>query len=286
MRRNAPQQPQARGDKAAQHAARAEPASWPSATVEAARWPAAGLGGRQRGAAADHRKAGGAGSRVGRSHGSCGRRRGPAAALPPRRRGGRLGAHLCLQPLGLASLAPADVASVLTSFLASGGLIVDEGILLATALDLMVEKRVDFVDAYLAVKRAMPTSPSKRNSQMRPSRASTATSTGWTCNDSWWAPAERSEGGERTRALPALVTGLRPAGRLALPGARVRRPSAPSSGAAGRGRGRRRRLQRLRCPEPRASRRSSRASRRRLPWRRSRRPACRRSRSAGPGSRA
>jgi len=56
-------------------------------------------------------------------------------------------------------LAPADVASVLTSFLASGGLIVDEGMLLASALDLMVEQRVDFIDAYLAVKARLSGAP-------------------------------------------------------------------------------------------------------------------------------
>ena len=99
-------------------------------------------------------------------------------------------------------------------------------------------------------------------------------------------------------ALPALCrTGLRPAGRPALPGARVRRPSVPSSAPSGlRCRGRpsrhgavlRRRswLRSLRCPRLRACRLSRPASRRRLPWRRSRPPACRRSRPAGPGSRA
>ena len=83
-----------------------------------------------------------------------------SAALMARADAGELRLRLC--PLVVAevvwvltsaySLAPADVASVLTSFLASGGLIVDEGMQLATALDLMVEKRVDFVDAYLAVR--------------------------------------------------------------------------------------------------------------------------------------
>ena len=48
---------------------------------------------------------------------------------------------------------PADrVAAVLGDFLASGGLIVDEGMLLFTALSEMVAQRVDFVDAYLAAK--------------------------------------------------------------------------------------------------------------------------------------
>lgn len=90
-----------------------------------------------------------------------------AAALMARADAGEVRLRLC--PLVVAEvvwvltsaygLAPADVASVLTSFLASGGLIVDEGMLLASALDLMVEKRVDFVDAYLGVKARLSSAP-------------------------------------------------------------------------------------------------------------------------------
>jgi predicted nucleic acid-binding protein len=90
-----------------------------------------------------------------------------SAALMARADAGEVRLRLC--PLVVAevvgvltsaySLAPADVASVLTGFLASGGLIVDEGMLLATALDLMVKKRVDFVDAYLAVRARLSDAP-------------------------------------------------------------------------------------------------------------------------------
>ena len=90
-----------------------------------------------------------------------------SAALMARADAGEVRLRLC--PLVVAEvvwvltsaygLAPGDVASVLTSFLASGGLIVDEGMLLATALDLMVEKRVDFVDAYLAVRARLSGAP-------------------------------------------------------------------------------------------------------------------------------
>ena len=89
-----------------------------------------------------------------------------SAALMARADAGEVRLRLC--PLVVAevvwvltsafSLAPADVASVLTSFLASGGLIVDEGRLLASALDLMVNK-VDFVDAYLAIKARLSGDP-------------------------------------------------------------------------------------------------------------------------------
>lgn len=48
---------------------------------------------------------------------------------------------------------PVDrVAAVLREFLASGGLVVEEGVLLFAALSEMVAQRVDFVDAYLAAK--------------------------------------------------------------------------------------------------------------------------------------
>jgi predicted nucleic-acid-binding protein len=45
-----------------------------------------------------------------------------------------------------------QVADVLTSFLASGGLVVGEGVLLVAALAQMAEQRVDFVEAGLAAK--------------------------------------------------------------------------------------------------------------------------------------
>jgi len=44
------------------------------------------------------------------------------------------------------------VAAVLREFLASGGLVVEEGMLLFATLSEMVAQRVDFVDAYLAAK--------------------------------------------------------------------------------------------------------------------------------------
>ncbi|MCX6373760.1 MAG: PIN domain-containing protein [Actinobacteria bacterium] len=53
----------------------------------------------------------------------------------------------------------AQVADVLTSFLASGGLVVEEGMLLAVALAQMVEQRVDFVDAYLAARARLSGAP-------------------------------------------------------------------------------------------------------------------------------
>jgi predicted nucleic acid-binding protein len=90
-----------------------------------------------------------------------------AAALMARADAGEVRLRLC--PLVVAEvvwvlvsaygLAPADVASVLTSFLASGGLIIDEGMLLASALDVMADKRVDFVDAYLSVKARLADAP-------------------------------------------------------------------------------------------------------------------------------
>ncbi len=52
-----------------------------------------------------------------------------------------------------------EVADVLLSFLGSGGLIVEEGTLLAAALAQMAEQRVDFVDAYLAAKARHSRSP-------------------------------------------------------------------------------------------------------------------------------
>jgi predicted nucleic-acid-binding protein len=51
------------------------------------------------------------------------------------------------------------VAEVLTSFLASGGLVVEEGMLLVAALAQMAEQRVDFVDAYLAAKARLSGAP-------------------------------------------------------------------------------------------------------------------------------
>jgi predicted nucleic acid-binding protein len=90
-----------------------------------------------------------------------------SAALMARADAGEVRLRLC--PLVVAEVVwvltatygftPADVASVLMSFLASGGLIVDEGMLLSSALDLMAGKRVDFVDAYLAVKARLSDAP-------------------------------------------------------------------------------------------------------------------------------
>jgi predicted nucleic-acid-binding protein len=51
------------------------------------------------------------------------------------------------------------VADVLTSFLASGGLVVEEGMLLVAALAQMAEQRVDFFDAYLAAKARLSEAP-------------------------------------------------------------------------------------------------------------------------------
>ena len=83
-----------------------------------------------------------------------------AAALMAQADAGRLRLRIC--PLVVAEVvwvltstydvAPAQVADVLTSFLSSGGLVVEEGMLLVSALAQMAEQRVDFVDAYLAAK--------------------------------------------------------------------------------------------------------------------------------------
>ncbi len=52
-----------------------------------------------------------------------------------------------------------EVAGVLSGFLASGGLVVEEGMQLTAALAEMAERRVDFVDAYLAVKARLSGDP-------------------------------------------------------------------------------------------------------------------------------
>ena len=90
-----------------------------------------------------------------------------AAALMARADAGELRLRLC--PLVVAEVvwvltsaydAPRErVADVLTSFLASGGLVVEEGMLLVAALAQMAEQRVDFVDAYLAAKARLSGAP-------------------------------------------------------------------------------------------------------------------------------
>jgi predicted nucleic acid-binding protein len=90
-----------------------------------------------------------------------------SAALMARADAGELRLRLC--PLVVAEVVwvltsaydvpPAEVAAVLSSFLASGGLVVDEGMLLISALSEMAEQRVDFVDAYLAVKARLSDAP-------------------------------------------------------------------------------------------------------------------------------
>ena len=90
-----------------------------------------------------------------------------AAALMARADAGELRLRIC--PLVVAEVVwvltsaydvpRAKVAEVLTSFLASGGLVVDEGMLLAAALAQMAEQGVDFVDAYLAAKARLPGAP-------------------------------------------------------------------------------------------------------------------------------
>jgi predicted nucleic acid-binding protein len=83
-----------------------------------------------------------------------------AAALMARADAGEVRLRLC--PLVVAEVVwvltsaydvpPTQVAEVLSSFLASGGLVVEEGMLLVAALAQMAEQRVDFVDAYLAAR--------------------------------------------------------------------------------------------------------------------------------------
>jgi predicted nucleic acid-binding protein len=90
-----------------------------------------------------------------------------SAALMARADAGELRLRLC--PLVVAEVVwvltsaydvpPAQVAAVLSSFLASGGLVVEEGMLLISALAEMAEQRVDFVDAYLAVKARLSGAP-------------------------------------------------------------------------------------------------------------------------------
>lgn len=90
-----------------------------------------------------------------------------AAALMARADSGEIRLRLC--PLVVAEVVwvlgsayefpPPRIAAVLSSFLASGGLIVEEGMFLSAALVLMAEKNVDFVDAYLAVKARLSPAP-------------------------------------------------------------------------------------------------------------------------------
>ena len=90
-----------------------------------------------------------------------------SAALMARADAGELRLRIC--PLVVAEVVwvltsaygvpSSQVADVLVSFLASGGLIIEEGTLLVAALTLMAEQRVDFVDAYLAVKARHSRSP-------------------------------------------------------------------------------------------------------------------------------
>jgi len=90
-----------------------------------------------------------------------------AAALMARADAGELRLRIC--PLVVAEVVwvltsaydvpRAQVADVLTSFLASGGLVVEDGMLLAVALAQMAEQRVDFVEAYLAAKARLSGAP-------------------------------------------------------------------------------------------------------------------------------
>ena len=90
-----------------------------------------------------------------------------AAALMARADAGELRLRLC--PLVVAEVvwvltstydAPRErVSDVLTSFLASCGLVVDEGMLLVAALAQIADQRVDFVDAYLAAKARLSGAP-------------------------------------------------------------------------------------------------------------------------------
>jgi predicted nucleic acid-binding protein len=90
-----------------------------------------------------------------------------AAALMARADAGELRLRLCppvvaevVWVLTSAYDVPRErVADVLTSFLASGGLVVEEGMLLVAALAQMAEQRVDFVDAYLAAKARLSGAP-------------------------------------------------------------------------------------------------------------------------------
>lgn len=90
-----------------------------------------------------------------------------AAALMARADAGELRLRLCplvvaevVWVLGSAYDVPREqIADVLTSFLVSGGLVVEEGMLLVAALAQMAEQRVDFVDAYLAVKAQLSGAP-------------------------------------------------------------------------------------------------------------------------------
>jgi len=90
-----------------------------------------------------------------------------AAALMARADAGELRLRLC--PLVVAEVvwvltsaydvSRERVADVLTSFLASGGLVVEERMLLVAALAQMAEQRVDFFDAYLAAKARLSEAP-------------------------------------------------------------------------------------------------------------------------------
>ena len=90
-----------------------------------------------------------------------------SAALMARADAGEV--RLCLCPLVVAEVVwvltsaydvpPLQVAEVLTSFLASGGLIVEEGMVLTAALSQMAAQRVDFVDAYLAARARLSGAP-------------------------------------------------------------------------------------------------------------------------------
>jgi predicted nucleic acid-binding protein len=90
-----------------------------------------------------------------------------SAALMARADAGELRLRIC--PLVVAEVVwvltsaygvpSSQVADVLVSFLASGGLIIEEGVLLVAALTQMADQRVDFVDAYLAAKARHSRSP-------------------------------------------------------------------------------------------------------------------------------
>ncbi len=90
-----------------------------------------------------------------------------AAALMARADAGELRLRIC--PLVVAEVVwvltsaydvpRAGVAEVLTSFLASGGLVVEERMLLVAALAHMAKQGVDFVDACLAAKARLSGAP-------------------------------------------------------------------------------------------------------------------------------
>jgi len=90
-----------------------------------------------------------------------------SAALMARADAGELRLRVC--PLVVAEVVwvltsayevpPAQVAEVLTGFLTSGGLVVEEGVLLVEALARMAEQHVDFIDAYLAAKARLSAAP-------------------------------------------------------------------------------------------------------------------------------